>query len=219
MTDLLTEAEAAEPSLPRRRWLVGAGALGVVALLIAGWWGLAAHQRSRVVVWFDARPVECLDQVPAIIDLELDFDPLFVTAVEAAPGLDCGLRVWVENRGWLGAKLGGLELTYYGPSTGAGIRATTLSPLGVEPAVEDAPGLPARDARYAFDYPLEAGGALMLSIRLEHAPDGCLTPDSLAWVPDAPALDVAVLGLRGTRAPVGVAFVQRGTEESSCDSP
>jgi hypothetical protein len=60
---------------------------------------------------------------------------------------------------------------------------------------------------------------LLVRIGLEHQPDGCLSPDSMVWVTDAPTVEVSVLGLRGTRSPTGVGFAQRGTEASSCDLP
>jgi len=94
-----------------------------------------------------------------------------------------------------------------------------LSPPALSPQAEDELGWPALDAVYRFDYGLEPDERLELRdwIGLVHQPDGCMERGSTAWITDRPAVEVSVLGLRGTQAPVGVAFAERGTETSSCD--
>lgn len=113
----------------------------------------------------------------------------------------------------------GVELPMHGPDTMNGIRAGELSPFGVLPQTADATGPPAVDAVYRFDHQLEPQQGLELRIALEHQPQGCMSPGSTAWVTDAPAVEVSVLALRGTRTPTGVVFAQRGTDASSCDLP
>jgi hypothetical protein len=172
-------------------------------------------------VWFDAAPVECYGSTPALEDLDGGFgwEPEFVHVIDAAADLDCRLHVQVENRGRAAATLRGAVLPFHGPGTGAAVRARELSPFALPPIGEDEFGTPAIDAVYSLDYRLESGSRLVLTIGLEHQPDGCMSPDSMMWVRDVPIIEVSVLGLRGTRAPTGIPYVQRGTADSSCDVP
>lgn len=211
------EEKVADRSSSRRPSpIIAVAALAVAALLVGGWVFIAAQQRSQVAVWFDGEPLECLGATPIVEELEAGSEPLYAHAIDAAPDLDCRLRVQVENRGRLPVTLRGVELPMYGPGTGGGVRARELSPLALRPVAEDDTGWPPRDAIYTLDYRLEAGDRLVLGIGLEHNPEGCMAPGALAWLTDAPTVDVSVLGLGGTRAPPGVAFAQRGSADSRC---
>ncbi len=199
------------------RLVVAAAAAVLLASLGAAWVLVATQQRGQVRVWFDARPVECLDGAVTVEDRGIHSDPVDVHVIDAAPELNCWLRVHVEHRGWLAASVHGLELPMHGPRTGGGIRASELAPLAILPEAEEVTGERVLDAVYRFDYPLEPGAGLELRLGLDFQPDGCMSPDARSWVTDAPAVEVSVLALRGTRTPTGVAFAQRGTQASSCD--
>ncbi len=204
---------------PRHRRRPALGLLFLGAILLGGWALVSAHQRAQVVVWYDALPIDCGGE-PAPIESLGDLEPSFLAILEASPGLDCGLRIQVENRGRLPATIAAVTLPWHGPATGASIRATSLAPYGVLPLATTLgePSLAASDAVFPLDVPLAVGEQVALRLGLEFSPDGCMSPGALQWVEDAPTIDVSVVGLTGTRAPVGAVFAQRGTDASSCDS-
>jgi hypothetical protein len=195
---------------------------GTVVVLLAGWWWYAGQQRALLTIGFDAVPIECSTGNVTVEDLEFTlggFEPYYVTMIEASADLDCHLRVHVVNDGRFTARIREIEIPYYGPGTGASIHASGLSPLGVEPLAETPgePMLPARDALYAVDYPLEPGGRLLLTIGLRHNPAGCMSPGATMWSGEEVLLHASTLGRTGSSTTGGPTFAQRGTGDSSCD--
>jgi len=213
--DAVPELLTASARIPRRR-VATVVIVAMLAVLWAGWLLVAAQQRAEVRVWFDAQAVECRQGVSMVEELGMDPDPVYVHVVEASPGLDCSLRVHVENRGLTTATVRGLALPVHGPDGGAGIRARELAPLGLFPEEADATGWSAVEARYRFDHRLEAGERLALQIGLEFRPEGCAPQGGTLWLTDAPAVEVSALGLRGMRTPTGEAYAVRGTRDSDC---
>lgn len=215
-------AERPPDDRPRRARLVAIVAATVIVVLLAGWWWYAGQQRDLLTIGFDAVPIECSTGNVTVEDVEFmlgGFDPYYATVIEASADLDCHLRVHVVNDGRFTAHLREIEIPFYGPGTGASIHARGLSPLGVEPLAEvpGELGLPARDALYAVDHPIEPGRRLLLTISLRHNPSGCSSPGSTMWAGEEVVLRAAVLGRTGSSTTDGPTFAQRGTGDSSCD--
>lgn len=179
-------------------------------LLAVTWPSVAAQQRGQVEVSFDMRPMVCTRAPLRVENLGLRTGEVYATVIDAVPELTCWVRVHVENRGRLPATVRRLELpgTVPGPAR-ASVRTGCVTARRAA-RTEDPPGAPAVDAVYHLERALAPAERTVLQLRLAVQPDGCLSPDTI--LPDAPVVEVSVLGLRGTRSPVGIAFTQRGSE-------
>lgn len=195
----------------RRGTRVLLGALLVVAVAGAVWWGAAAHRLSQVAVTWDnasgrGGPFTC--RGTTVTERPLGAGLGRVPVFSARPGMDCALSVRVTNRGSGTVHLRAVVLPFMGPAGGGEVQVASLADLPRAPAESDE----GTHAAFEVDRALNGGASEVFAIHFTHRDDGCSA--ATTWFQGFPKVSVSALGLADTvTSPKVLAF--RGTGQAS----
>lgn len=212
-------------SLSRRVVLITALAVGVIAVVIAGWQIAAWTAVGSVRIVYDARPIVC-EGAEVTLDPsgesdwfgagDVRWDETFyapVVGVEA--GMTCGLRFFVVNDGWANVDAVRVELPGMQEEFVSLVRPTMVNPNGQTRLVDAEDG-----AVFAIEgMPVPAAGQQSFTVVLEANPEDADGYEACSgFIPRAPRVTVSALGVERTVAsPEDAAIGYYSGARAGCD--